>query len=725
MDFRCHRVFLRRALRACAAFAGPAWALLALSITAPPALAKEPQPRLTAAVTSSGTVSEPAAGTGSASFRITLSRPPARATYVMVAIGGTATRGADYSLPAGLEWYHGEVGGTRFTLSFGPHDTAQTVTVTVNADDAAESAETVTATLTDITPAGGFATTSPALPSATITIVEPAQDGDPDPPDEPDEPGEPGEPDAPDAPDEPSAPEPDAPGTEPPPAEPLGAVDDAPGADGAPALKLDDAVAAQRYVVGDQVALTLPAARGGAAPVRYTLAPAAPAGLAFAAAARTLSGTPAAAQAKTAYTLTATDAGGTTAALRFTIEVIDRAADARRRALGEVLAAFGSGLAADAVDVIGTRFTATGSAIAVGGRERLFGAAAVVEEHAGAVSVWGRGAMSGFYRSGNGVTVDGAALTGYLGFDYGWRDPTADGVIGVAVALSRAERVSYRTTDGAAGAADLTMTAVLPYAHLRPAPGAGVWGLAGGGRGPAALQPAGGESIAAEMEMRLVAGGAYLELAAWENIGVALEADGFLTTLQAESAPPSAAPQSGAMQSAALQAHGEARRIRALVSGRGAWELAEHSHLRTNVEVGGLWNGADQLGAEVGGGVEYHHTGIGLGVDARGRYLLAQNPQHREWGAGVTLRYAPGGTGLWFALGPSWGSAADRVGELWANRRAYGAAGAGAAAPVSRAGVEVGYRFDDRFEMSVAWTREAPPAGAPAHRVRLSGALRW
>ena len=390
----------------------------------------------------------------------------------------------------------------------------------------------------------------------------------------------------------------------------------------------------------------------------------------------------------------------------------DRAAGARGRALGAVLTALGGALAGDAVDVIGTRFTATGSAVAVGGHEVVFGPHPGAAAEGGTGSVWGRGAASGLVRPHDGVTVDGAALSGYLGFDYGWRDPSADGVVGAAVVLSRAERVSYRMADDTTGTADLTMTAVLPYAHLRPLPGFGVWGMAGGGAGPVALRHDGSKAIAADVALRLVAGGGYLELAAWENVGVALEADGFLATLQS--------------QSAALRANGEARRVRALVAGRGAWELVRHSHLRANVEIAGLWDGADQLGAEVGGGVEYQHTGIGLGVDARGRYLLAQNPEHREWGAGVTLRYAPAGTGLWFALEPSWGAAASRGDEQWASLPASAAEpGAGAAAPVSRAGLEVGYRVGERFEVSVAWTGEAPPAAAAAHRVHVGSALRW
>ena len=79
---------------------------------------------------------------------------------------------------------------------------------------------------------------------------------------------------------------------------------------------------AQRYWVGTAIAaLELPAATGGDGPLAYALSPALPEGLGFDEATRTVSGTPSVAMAETEYTLTATDADGDEAALRFTVEV--------------------------------------------------------------------------------------------------------------------------------------------------------------------------------------------------------------------------------------------------------------------------------------------------------------------------------------------------------------------------------------------------------------------
>ena len=80
-------------------------------------------------------------------------------------------------------------------------------------------------------------------------------------------------------------------------------------------------VADQTFTVGTAITpLLLPVATGGIPPYTYTLSPV-PAGLAFTAATRSLSGTPTA-TGTTDVTYTATDATGASAALKFTIEVI-------------------------------------------------------------------------------------------------------------------------------------------------------------------------------------------------------------------------------------------------------------------------------------------------------------------------------------------------------------------------------------------------------------------
>ena len=81
---------------------------------------------------------------------------------------------------------------------------------------------------------------------------------------------------------------------------------------------LEDQVYALNAVIEP---LVLPAAEGGEGELTYTLDPALPAGLAFDAQTRTLSGMPTAAADAVPYTYTATDANGNTAALTFSITV--------------------------------------------------------------------------------------------------------------------------------------------------------------------------------------------------------------------------------------------------------------------------------------------------------------------------------------------------------------------------------------------------------------------
>ncbi|WP_446830455.1 fibronectin type III domain-containing protein [Candidatus Foliamicus sp.] len=94
-----------------------------------------------------------------------------------------------------------------------------------------------------------------------------------------------------------------------------------PEADSAPSFGTET-VADQTYAQNAAIAtLNLPAATGGNGTLTYSLTPAAPAGLAFDATARTLTGTPTTAQSATAYAYTATDADGDAASLTFNITV--------------------------------------------------------------------------------------------------------------------------------------------------------------------------------------------------------------------------------------------------------------------------------------------------------------------------------------------------------------------------------------------------------------------
>ncbi len=77
----------------------------------------------------------------------------------------------------------------------------------------------------------------------------------------------------------------------------------------------------QTWTVGVVVNLTLPAANGGDAPLTYSLSPALPAGLAFNAGTRAVTGTPSAAQSSTSYIYTVTDNDSDSASMQFQASV--------------------------------------------------------------------------------------------------------------------------------------------------------------------------------------------------------------------------------------------------------------------------------------------------------------------------------------------------------------------------------------------------------------------
>ena len=466
-------------------------------------------------------------------------------------------------------------------------------------------------------------------------------------------------------------------------------------------------VSAQSYTVGEEVSETLPAATGGTAPLSYAVTPDLPRGLTFNKETRVLSGTPTAAAARTEYTLTVTDADDYTEELSFSITVLaadvpvdQKVEKARGTALGNVLASFGGAIADDAVEVIGDRFTAVGPLLQLpapppGGAMPAGSASAAPAP--GGFALWGRGALSGF----NTTTEDGSVLSGYVGADWRW---APDLLIGGALAFSGAGDVNYYSA-GVKGKATVNLAAVLPYAHYTPLPGLGVWGLAGLGGGSAAVTPDGGDTkpITTGMFMSLGAAGARYDLLGFPGGSAAVKADGHLAWL-------STGAKDGLEAASAMPG-----RVRLLVEGRYRWQFLEQSWLLPVVEAGGRYDGA--LGAEFGGGIAYRHTGLGLGAEVRGRYLLAAD---QEWGASAELSYTPGESGWTFALIPEWGLPQSGAAELWAGS---GVPNAGAGPAPARLRLQAGYRGAESFTLNLAATREEDPA-APIYGLLINGSLR-
>ena len=273
-------------------------------------------------------------------------------------------------------------------------------------------------------------------------------------------------------------------------------------------------------------------------------------------------------------------------------------------------------------------------------------------------TLWGRGTASGFDgQPKDDFSMGGNVFTGYLGLDYRLQKNV---LLGLAVAHSRGD-MGYETTDVTEGEVDIALTSVLPYAHWSPRPGLGVWGLLGAGWGNLDLEDEAGK-VQTGLELLMAAVGARQELLTRRRIDVALKADAFLTELEAAS------------DDKLPKTAGDAQRLRLMVEGRTAWALSDASHLTPMFEIGGRWDGGKAetgVGAELGGGLEYKRTRLGLGIEARGRYLLAhQKSAFDEWGASLTLKFDPGADkrGVWLALAPVWGAEASRIERMCSTR---------------------------------------------------------
>ena len=274
-------------------------------------------------------------------------------------------------------------------------------------------------------------------------------------------------------------------------------------------------------------------------------------------------------------------------------------------------------------------------------------------------SLWGRGDLSRFEGRPpqTGLDLDGNLTVGYLGLDYRL---SSGGLVGVALSRSEGE-IDIGTADGAfdkgtfdkgtfdkgtldKGTLDARLNSVYPYGYWSPRAGMGLWGLLGVGSGDATLSHR-ETDFATDLDMRMEA------------------------------------------------SH--------------SWQLQPDERLGTSLELGARVDGGDAdegAGAELGVGLEYSNTRLGLRAQWRAQGLLAHSASgFEEWGTSLNVELDPGvsGRGLALTLAPTWGQAASGGAQaLWQSDRPLRASGL-APASAMRMDLDLSYGLNrDRRQLS-------------------------
>ena len=285
-------------------------------------------------------------------------------------------------------------------------------------------------------------------------------------------------------------------------------------------------------------------------------------------------------------------------------------------------------------------------------------------------------AATRFEGDANGLALDGDVVTGTLGLDRQWR------ALLVGIALSRSSGEGAYGTG--AGTIASTLTSVHPYAQVRLADRAQLWGAAGWGRGGLEITPESGTALEADLTNRMGALGGRAVLAGAGALEIALRSDLLWTETSSDET------------TGLAEAVGTASRGRLMLEGAGRIR-GLGGVVRPRIEGGVRYDGGDAetgRGFEVGGGLGWARGSLML--EASGRVLVAHaDESYEEWGYSGSLVYAPGadGLGLQMRVGSTAGAAASGVRNLWMLENASGLVrpGHGGMPLAQRFDAEVGY----------------------------------
>ena len=213
-----------------------------------------------------------------------------------------------------------------------------------------------------------------------------------------------------------------------------------------------------------------------------------------------------------------------------------------------------------------------------------------------------------------------------------------------------------------------TMASVHPYvAWFSGAPGTSLWGSAGFGRGDIEVDDVREGLRTSPASLLTGAGGASYQLLSRGAGGVRLRAEGWAGQVAVD----------GTEQIEEVTLN--------MQRGKLALELTQAFRRDTGSEMafvleGGMRydNGAGVNGAsaEVGGGLRYTNSGLGLTAEGRGRFVISARDGYEEWGLGGMLMFDPAarGEGLSIRVAPSYGDHTSGVNQLW-ERGVYDAVG--------------------------------------------------
>ncbi len=204
-----------------------------------------------------------------------------------------------------------------------------------------------------------------------------------------------------------------------------------------------------------------------------------------------------------------------------------------------------------------------------------------------------------------------------------------------------------------------TMTSVHPYmAWFSGGGGASVWGSAGLGQGDIEVDDEREGLRTSPASLLTGAGGASYQLLTRGSGGVRLKAEGWYGEVTVDG--------SQQIEEVTLE----------MQRGKLALELTQGFSTDNGNEMafvleGGMryddGDGVNGTSAEVGGGLRYTNSGLGLTAEGRGRFVISARAGYEEWGVGGTLMFDPAtrGEGLSIRVAPSYGDHLSGVNQLW------------------------------------------------------------